>query len=626
MYKRFRTGCNYWALNGGAEMWKRFDAEEIKKDMATLSAAGIDTIRVFPTWNDFQPIVPVYTEEGKLRDIIARDGALLDENGLDDCMLERFGILLDLAEEAGIEVIVGLLTGWMSGKLYVPEALYNKNVIMDSEALMWESRFVSGFVKRFMNRKSIIAWDLGNEGNCMAKINCAADAYLWTAVICGAIRREDTSRPIISGMHSLDADPNGKWTIKIQGELTDILTTHPYDYWVPYCLTDSIASMRAVMHSAAESRLYSSLGGKPCLVEEIGTMGPMICSDSAAEGFMTATLFNNWAEGFLGQLWWCAFDQSQLDFPPYDVMACERELGLFRTDRSAKPFAAKIHEFKNQLKESKIAALPAPKANALIVLTYDTECWPIALGAYLLAKQAGLQADFAYCDTKFKDYPLYILPSVKGNRVLPKARWNELIEKIKSGANLLITMDDCFLQPFESVTGVKVKNFYNREIAGNIYFDDIAIPIRHDRFYDMENTHSDALAKLDGNGVFFRHQLGYGKVFTLTLPIEKYIAKTPGVASDENGAHYKFYAEAAKDAVKSIYPNKDKLLSVTEHIDSDNSAYLVFINCGQNSLELPLVFNNGYKLDRILRGKVNNGSILLASMDAAIIKIVKKQF
>ncbi len=622
MEKRFYVGCNYWALNAGAEMWRRFDIECIRKDMTAMKEAGIDTIRVFPTWNDFQPIFPVFTQDGALRNVTAREGATIDGNGLDPIMLERFSLMLDAAEKEGIEIIVGLITGWMSGKLFIPEALYFKNVIKDPDALMWQSRFVTGFVNKFKDRRIIIAWDLGNEGNCMAAINNSSEGYLWTATISGAIKREDQSRPVISGMHSLDADPSGKWTIKVQGELTDILTTHPYDYWVPYCLSDSIASMRAVMHSAAESRLYSSLGGKPCLVEEIGTMGPMICNDETARGYMRATLYNNWAEGFMGQLWWCAFDQNKLDFPPYDVMGCERELGLFTAERKLKPFGEEIAAFKKQLKDAGLISLPAPRKNALIILTYDSETWPIALGAYILGKQAGLEPDYAYCDKEVGDYPLYILPSIKGNRVLPKARWQELINKVKAGATLLITMDDCFLQPFESVTGIRVKNFYSRDIKGKFNMNGDIISYEHDRLYDMENISAEELASNDC-GVFYRNSFGKGKVYTLTFPLEKYIAKKPGIVSSPKEAHYMIYSAVAQGVIESLYNKKDKLLSVTEHILSEKEAYIQFINCDSNTLELPLEFNGGYSLDKIIKGAVTDGKLTLSAFETAMIKITK---
>ena len=54
--KSFAIGCNYWASNAGMYMWRNFDAEVVEKDFALLSANGVDTVRIFPLWPDFQPV------------------------------------------------------------------------------------------------------------------------------------------------------------------------------------------------------------------------------------------------------------------------------------------------------------------------------------------------------------------------------------------------------------------------------------------------------------------------------------------------------------------------------------------------------------------------------------------
>src|SRR6266508_465486 len=91
--------------------------------------------------------------------------------------LERFQVFADLAEKVGLKLIVGLLTGWMSGRLYVPPALEGVNVLTDPVAMMWETRFVRVFVKRFKDHPALAAWDLGNECNVMAPVTDPAAAW-----------------------------------------------------------------------------------------------------------------------------------------------------------------------------------------------------------------------------------------------------------------------------------------------------------------------------------------------------------------------------------------------------------------------------------------------------------------
>ena len=62
----FILGCNYWASNAGADMWRDFDPSAIEKDIQILSGNGVKHIRAFPNWRDFQPVEPLFTGMGNL--------------------------------------------------------------------------------------------------------------------------------------------------------------------------------------------------------------------------------------------------------------------------------------------------------------------------------------------------------------------------------------------------------------------------------------------------------------------------------------------------------------------------------------------------------------------------------
>ena len=140
--------------------------------------------------------------------------------------------------------------------------------------MRFQIKLVTGIVKRFKDKKAIYAWNLGNECNCMSPCESREEAFNWSSLIANTIRANDPSRMVISGMHGLvteDTELN-HWLISDQGEATDMLTTHPYAYFVPHCLMDPINSIRTLMHGATETRLYSDISKKPCLVEELGTL------------------------------------------------------------------------------------------------------------------------------------------------------------------------------------------------------------------------------------------------------------------------------------------------------------------------------------------------------------------
>ena len=97
---------------------------------------------------------------------------MTDEFGLDEECMQHFEEFLGYIKKHGMKVIVAVLTGWMSGRMFTPPALYGKNLILDPEAVKLEIKFVKGFVRRFKNSDVIEYWDIGNECNNLSKWRC----------------------------------------------------------------------------------------------------------------------------------------------------------------------------------------------------------------------------------------------------------------------------------------------------------------------------------------------------------------------------------------------------------------------------------------------------------------------
>ena len=149
------AGCNYWASHAGIYMWSRWDSEVVDKDFKQLSEIGIELVRVFPLWSDFQPVNKVYEYHGSTAGVSIDNGETLLNSfdpGIDETMMERFSILIDIAEKYNIKLIPSPLTGWMSGRLFIPSGLFGKNLFTDPTALLFEQRFIKGFVSRFKNK------------------------------------------------------------------------------------------------------------------------------------------------------------------------------------------------------------------------------------------------------------------------------------------------------------------------------------------------------------------------------------------------------------------------------------------------------------------------------------------
>lgn len=592
-------------------MWKNWDEEQVERDMKDLSEYGVKYLRVFPNWKDFQPVMPVYGGEGRIKEYML-EGCREPENPwyLDEVMLDRFGKFCTVAEKYGMKLIVGLITGWMSGRLFIPSALNGKNLCTDPVALKFELLMVRGIVSRFRNRDVIYAWNLGNECNCMSKVNTREEAMVWTAAVSNAIRAADPDRPVISGMHSLNVDRDA-WRITDQADWNDILTTHPYAYFVPYCRNDPIDSIRTLMHGTCETMLYASVGKKPCLVEELGTLGPNICNDDISGSFMRLNLISNWANGSAGLLWWCAHEQLNLETPPYNWFMLERELGMLDINRRPKPILKEMKKFSDWLGTVDFE-LEAPVKDALILLTKEQDCWATAFMSFILGKQAGVTLDFLAPNLDIPDSAVYFMPSVHSGCPLYARYYNQLLDKVYNGAVLYVSNGDAFFNKREEVFGASVISSEDTYDSGTFTFNGSVIPYERYCKVGIEPTTALVLAN-DGNGkpIFTVNNFGKGKIYYLNFPLEDMLSRQNHAF---DGGAYKIYEYVLKELLEKKTVRKlNSKVGVTE-----NGSIATVINYSNEPVKTGLYLQNGKRIGRVFRGNPD----YLEPCDGAVFEII----
>jgi hypothetical protein len=619
-------------------MWTDWQPAQMDLDLKRLADAGVEVIRVFPLWPDFQPIHSLYTgvgihagyrfgEERLPYDEAGRAGMSLE-------MMARFQEFTEIASKHNIKLIVGLITGWMSGRLFAPPALLGKNMLTDPDSIRWQVRFVSYFVKHMKHSDAIIAWDLGNECNVMENVPTQEQAYVWTASISNAIKANDPSRPLVSGMHSLF--PQGTWTMQDQGELTDVLTTHPYPFWTQYMDYDPLTSMRPTMHATMESLLYGQIGEKPCFAEEMGTMGPMVCSEEVAGAFARTSLFSQWANGLAGTMWWCASDQTKLQHAPYDWVACENELGLITEDGRVKPALLEMGAVKKVIQNLPIDALPARTVDAVCIINTTSDVtgsgldhWATAIGSFLLAKQAGFDFNFRFEDQQIPDAKFYLLPCVTGVGGVAKHRWEQLLAKVRDGATLYISSNNGYMLNFSEITGLTVESRQRRSSAAEVTLKDSGVTLSVPSTFklDYRNDRAEILAaETDGNPVLTKASYGKGVVYYCALPVELTMTQSEGVSHQpEKHPYFHIYETISKEVRGTrALQVREPHVAVTEHVESDSTRYSVLVNHSGVAREVGLNLLVGWSVGSSLHGNSPVGSTLtIPANDAIVLKLVK---
>lgn len=615
----FLTGCNYWTTHKATEMWKDWDEGEVRKDLKALSENNVKYIRVFPLWRDFQPIIPCMKKRGHIVEFrLEGDRPAENRDYLDETMLARFDRFLDICDEFGIKVVVGLITGFMSGRLFIPSALFGKDLFKDEMALLFQQRFVRGFVTRFKDRTAVYAWDLGNECHGMGNIDNRFVASNWIGIISNAIRAADPKRPIISGMHGIGIDESeSTWSIDGQAEFVDVITTHIYPYWTDCAGRDKIASFRASMHSTYETKMFSDLVDKPCLVEEIGTVGPNVCSEDVTADFLRISMLSNYANGAAGFMWWCSGDFTDVKTIPHAWYMTEVELGMMDTNRSPKPMLSemkKLTEFLNSLDFE----LPKVKNDVVCVLTKDQKQWEIGYITHCLAKQSNLSLKFCFGEKQIPEADAYLIPSMFGDNIMCHESFDYITDRVYNhGATLYMSMDFSMVKKFADLTGNTVEDSGLIAQKGSFALSGKEIEYMRDRTYFIRAERAEVLAKdEDGTPIMTRAKYGKGTVVYLNFPLEKKLIA-------ENNAFLKNNHEVYKEAFSELIAKKEiisenKYVCVTYHPSGD-TAYCVALNHSPDTQKTELRLKPGWEIDKVYRGGVEE----LPPFDGAIFRIKK---
>lgn len=621
---KFHVGANYWASKNSINMWSDWDESVVEEDFRKLSSHGIRELRMFLVWSEFQPLRAIMANmtvyeyrmlpgETPLPDTEAGQAGVSEE------ACRHFKRFCELADKYNMKLIVGLITGHMSFRYYCPEAFIGKNPLADPSVIKWEIKFVRYFVKRFRDEPAIAAWDLGNECSNLAGIQ-PDQGYIWTHAITSAIRESDPTRPIISGFAECGLDHEA-FNLRDTAELLDITTTHPYQIFSSTSI-DPLNSLRGEIDPAMRATLYETLGGKPAFVEEVGSIGYNNNSEKTEAEFLRTMLWSTFAQGNHGLFWWCAFDQGQLDYAPYDWNNYGSDYGFFRADGSPKPIAKVAKEFDEFLDSFEYAELPRHTEEAVCIVPRETKN-PITLldSVFILAKQANLDLRFAHAEDKLPDAKLYILPSVFSSKPIFLHRLNELLEKVKNGASLYFSLGNTLFRRIPELTGLTIAS---REQGGQekVTLDGEEFMLGGNYRYNIESI-ADTCEVLatgeDGRPVFVKNRYGKGYIYFLTFPLEMQLSERHGCFADDAKPYFRFYEKFAADASSArAVRSLSRSVLTTEHIIGENRRLIIALNYSDSDSDAGFELSDGWKLV-----KYHRGGKAVPAHDAVIFEVTK---
>lgn len=627
----FFIGCNYWGSRAGIRMWRAqdWDAESVRKDLAALKEAGVEVMRIFPTWSEFQPIAICRLGNGSAGGVLVEgeDSPVHQSAGLDRGAMDRFRFFCDEARRNDIKLMVSLVTGWMSGRLFFPRALEGRDLLTDSDAIMWEGRFVKAFVREMKGHPAIAAWDLGNECNNLGNVEKPSQAWNWLNTIASAIRLEDPSRPVIAGMHGIESNALANWNLQMQGELLDYLTPHPYPApWRVDANRGPFNGFRNSLHQVGQCLFYEGVGGKRAFPQEVGSFGPVVVPDRVAAAGFRQEMFASWMHGIAGFLWWCAFDQTHLVYPPYENNAIERELGMLKADdaRTPKPVGEALREFKAFKDSLPFRSLPPRKTDAVCLLSECEDFWQTSFGALMLAKQAGFDLVFSGAETgKLPDAPLYILPSGKSFKTYSNGAWKRVVQKAASGATVVVSRGGMSgLSYWSDVTGLEQAMYRERRDI-DFEFGGAKLHACDDFTTIQRPVDCNVLARdAHGNVVIAEKAYGKGKVIVVNFALENLVmtALPNVVEGDFSNELWRIYDYAAKAAgIVRVVEREDRGVVITEHPMPGGKMLVCALNTNDRPVDCKIAVKGS--VGAVWNGKYAGGKLSIRENDGCIFEV-----
>jgi len=363
----FLTGVNYWPRRKAMYWWRDFDRHEVADEFAVIADLGMDVVRIFLLWDDWQP----------------------DPDSVSENCLANLGVVCDAAATAGLRLDITFFTGHMSGPNWAPSWLLDRastdypspdvrqvvsgglvvdagyrNMFHDPVALEAERLLVRSVVGEYRDHEAVWMWNLGNEPDLFSRPVSDEAGASWVREMSELVRSIDPTHLVTTGLHSANLLDNNGLRVDQVFAASDIAVMHGYPMYIPWARSELDPDFVPFLCA-----LVTALSDKPCLAEEWGGCtspngGPSTVWEWASYGnqraqfmanedefaaYVAATLPKLVEVGSPGAFLWCFADYAPdlWDRPPCEATGAthERHFGLVRPDGTLKPHASVIKDF-----------------------------------------------------------------------------------------------------------------------------------------------------------------------------------------------------------------------------------------------------------------------------------------
>jgi endo-1,4-beta-mannosidase len=619
--KRFIPVGAHWVPAKAAMQWPiEWDPKDIELDFAKMHELGYSIVRFDMVWPWFEP----------------RPG---DYN---PAAFQQLDYLVTLAHKYQIYLHPSLFIGGEVGEAYwdVPWR-HGRHPHADPEMLHLETNLAAEFGRHYANESAIIGWDLTDEPPFWIVQNQTTDAMAinWTNLIVGGIRRYDTLHPIVVGTSGEEIG-HGPFRADNIARFVDFFSVHPFTIYSHELFPDPMLSQRGTYGAAFEITL-SHGAGRPVMIHEMGGSTAQYSPERVA-AYDRAMIYSGLGAGSIGVDLWCYTDASPQQFHKVPYLRTPQETGWGMTtwDRQDKPLAREFKKISQVVGQLDLTGLsPAPADIAIVIpdewakphgdfshfgLTgpeitpyvsiADADAIPnqpapdassanqwlmsSSLLTFILARRAGLKADFPREYTDWQSRPMLFMPSPLTSTADPflvhvHTDFYEKAKKyVENGGFLYASVAaDAAVPDMDSLFGarladtVTVSEVTIKVVApfGGLKPGDTfhySVPAQNSKYWgsmlDVKGGKVIAVDQ-DGRPALVTNTLGKGKTLLCAYPIEAYLANVPSVFEQAENTHRIYEAFREWTGIKPIFRTDQADVEVAA-LTGDKRGYAIVVN------------------------------------------------
>jgi endo-1,4-beta-mannosidase len=612
-------GVNFWSRRGGPLMWRYFDEEVVRAELALLAEHGLTVTRSFCYWPDFQPAPDV----------------------IDETYVERYRRFLELSAEAGVGTIPTFIVGHMSGQNWNVAWRAGRDLYGDGFMLGQQAFFIREMTRRLHDSPAVLGWLISNEMPLLGGPTSRELARAWATVCVHAVRAGGSELPVSLG--------DGAWTMEIRGSdngfrLRDQLDL--VDFFGPHAYPMGSDQARQFHHAAYTCEVCHL--GKPVVLEEFG-LSSSFASEEHAGHYYRQVLHNSLLAGATGWFGWNNTDFDLLDQDPYRHHGFELSFGVSTPDGTPKAALRELADFRRVIDAVDIASCSRPPTRTAILLPsyVDVEYSfvdppnrtivpEITMHAYIAAKRADLgPAIVRESEGIPTDADLLLIPS---NKALLGTTFGELTKFVDGGGHAYISwfagasdnQRGAWWPRLEPIFGVRHQLRYglNEPVDEDVYatavmdFGDLPSgttlwfqPAGSDdarAYLPVEVLDADVLlADQRGRPMLVRRSLGAGALYLGTVPVEFFGAtRRDSNLDDETWRLYRALARAA--GIEPPVTVDSPLCSVDEIVHADGTRYTWLVSGAPSETAVqPLLADPGLRLVDVLSTEdITDGCVL----------------